>query len=67
MRWKSIIYLGACVLGAILTIHNMRHLSDTSLDWLLRYSSLGWGLLTLVNFVNLIGSLRNGARKVPEG
>ena len=60
-------YLGACVLGAILTIHNMRHLNDTSLDWLLRYSSLASGLLTLVNFLNLIASFRNGAVKASEG
>lgn len=67
MRWKSVMYLVACVLGAILTIHNMRHLNDTPQDWLLRYSSLAWGLLTLINFVNLIASFRNGAGKASEG
>lgn len=42
--------LVAGVLGTVLAIINLRHLHDTSLDWVLRYGSITWALLAIVNF-----------------
>ena len=47
-------YLLGFVLASILAIANVRHLTDSSLGWLLRYGSIAWALMAAFNLLNLI-------------
>lgn len=54
MGWTG--YLAGFVLASILAIANARHLTDASIGWVLRYSSIAWTLMAAISLLNLIHS-----------
>jgi biotin transporter BioY len=55
-------YLIGFVLAAILAVANARHLTDPSLGWVLRYGSIAWALMAVINLLNLIDAVNTNRR-----
>lgn len=51
---RKAVNLFAGGLGTVLALSNLRHLHDPSLDWVLRYGSIAWALLAIVNFAQAL-------------
>ena len=54
MKIRGIGYLVGFILASILAVVNARHLTDPSLDWVMRYGSIAWALMAAINLLNLI-------------
>ena len=60
-------YLVGFVLASILAVVNARHIADPSLGWVLRYSSMAWALMAVINLFNLIHAWKAGLRGSERG
>lgn len=58
MSFRAIYSLAGAVLGAYLAIMNAHHLSDPSVGWIIRYGSIGGGLLGIVAGLNFAEEMR---------
>jgi hypothetical protein len=54
MKMGRTMYLIGFVGAVVLAVANARHLTDEPISWTLRYGSIAWALMAVINLLNLI-------------